>query len=353
MGTQFSWFYDLLIIAIILGVTFRCFKRGFVSSVVGLIAVAASFVAALILSSLFAGAIYGNFVRPRAIDYIDSSLENIIDIEPLVMLSEVDLSKIMINEVSQSGELIRSTPLSEIPKTLDTVGKIDVNLSNVDLSQTGIEHLNLEFLGINPERLSSINAGRATVTAAELANNDFETLILAKLLTNTIQNGTEFDAVANAAEAVGRYIPQVSGSFNAGVSEAVTQIIVTIIEAGQPGNNGITTALVDNLIAPFVLIPLRTLIFFVLFAIICLVMSFITKKLAVINRIPLVGGINSFLGGVTGFLMSAVIILLVCIGLNILITVTGNNIIFLNTMTIEESFIFKFIYNFEFLNFGS
>jgi hypothetical protein len=351
MGTEFSWFYDLLVVIIIAGVTFRCFKRGFVSTLVGLVAVIASFVLALFLSSLAANAIYDNFIRERAINYIDKSFEDITDAQQLVMLPEIDLSRIMINEVSQSGELIRSFPLSEIDKTLDTVGKIDVNLSNVDLSATGIDRLDLEFLGIDPEDLSSVNAGRATVTAAELAGSEFETLVLAKLLTNTLQNSAEFSAITNAADAVGSFVPQVSGSFSGGAADAVTQVMATIIESAKPGNLGITTALVDNLIAPVIIIPLRTLIFFILFAIICVITSFFVKKLAIINRIPLVGGINSFLGGITGLVKSAVIILLVCISLNILITITGNNIIFINTMTIEQTFIFRHIYYFDLISF--
>jgi hypothetical protein len=350
MGTQFFWFYDLLVVVLVLGVTFRCFKRGFVSTLVSLIAVIASFIAALILSSFLAGWIYSSFIRENAINYIDDSLTNIVDIEPLAMLSEVDLSMIKLNEVSGSGELLRSTPLSEINRTPDTVGKIDVNLSNVDLSQTGIDRLDLEFLGINPESLSAVNAGRATVTSAELAGHEFETLILAKILTNTMQNGTEFGAVADAAASVGNFIPQVSGSFSSGVNEAVTQVLVTIIESGK---SSISTGLVDNLIEPIIMIPLRTLIFFIIFVIICLVTSFFAKKLAIINRIPLVGPVNSFLGGVAGLVKSAVIILLICISLNILITITGNNIIFINTMTIEQSFIFSHIYYFDFINFAS
>ncbi|MCL2637791.1 MAG: CvpA family protein [Oscillospiraceae bacterium] len=350
MGTQFSWFYDLLIIIVVVGVTFRCFKRGFVSTVVGMVAVIVSFLLALFLSGLTAGAIYNGLIRNRAIDYIDQSLGGITDTAPLSMLPELDLSQIMLNEVSQSGELIRSTPLSDIDKTLDTVGKIDVNLNSVDLSGTGIDKLDLEFLGIDIEDLSSINAGRATITAAELVNNDFETLVLAKLLTNTLQNGAEFDALVGAVNAVGDFVPQISGSFSGAANDAITQVMVTIIESGR---DGISAALVDNIIKPVILIPMRTLIFFILFVIICLVTSFIAKKLEIINRIPLVGGVNSFLGGLTGLLKSAVIILLVCIGLNILITITGNNIIFINTMTIEESFIFRHIYNFEFLSFAS
>jgi hypothetical protein len=348
MGTEFSWFYDLLIIIIVVGVTFRCFKRGFVSTIAGLITVIASFALALFLSSFLANMIYSNFIRTRAIDYIDKSLENIVNAEQLDMLPGLDLSQIIINEISQSGEIIRSTPLTEIPQTLDSAGKIDLNLSSVDISNTGIDRFNLSFLGITPEELDSVNAGKATITAAELAGNEFEPLVLAKLLTNTLRNSPEYNEITNTASIVGDFVPQISGSFSGSAADAVTQLLVTIIESG---NLGITTALVDNLIAPVIIIPLRTLIFFILFAIICLVASYFVRKLAIINRIPLVGGINSFFGGVAGLFKSAVIILLVCISLNILITITGNNIIFINTMTIEESFIFKYIYNFEFLNF--
>ncbi|MDR2533023.1 MAG: CvpA family protein [Oscillospiraceae bacterium] len=350
MGTQFSWFYDLLVIAIILGVTFRCFKRGFVSTVVSLVAVIAAFLAGLFLSGVLASAIYNGIIRQNALNHINKSLENMIDTEPLVMLSSLDLSKIILNETDNSGEVIRSFPLSEIDLTPDTVGNIDIDLGNVDLSGTGIDELNLAFWGLTSEDLSGVDAGRAIITSAELANSELEALVLAKVLANTMQNGAEYDAVADAAAAVGNFIPQVSGNFSGGVSEAVTQVIVTIIESGS---GGITAALLDNLIAPVIMIPLRTLIFFILFVIICLVLSFTAKKLAVVNRIPLVGTFNSILGGVTGLLKSAVIILLVCISLNILITITGNDIIFLNTMTIEESVIFRHIYNFDLIKFGA
>jgi len=138
------------------------------------------------------------------------------------------------------------------------------------------------------------------------------------------------------------------------VNDSVSQVIAAVIMSGEKGiSAGIAEALLDTLVEPVITIPLRTLLFFILFAIICLCVSFFAKRLAIINRIPLIGRVNSILGGATGLLKAAVIIMLICMGLNILITVTDNTIIFINTMTIEETFIFRHIYNFELIKFGS
>jgi uncharacterized membrane protein required for colicin V production len=337
MGTQFSWFYDLLIVAIVLGITFRCVKRGFVSSVVGLVSVAAAFVISIILSGFLSAMIYENFVKEQALRHIDSSIGG--------MVGDTALSRLS-GEVDPSQILIGGEPLSAIDITPDTVGKIDIDLRDVDLSRTGIDLSDIDFFGIDAEDLTSIDAGRAVLTSPELAESDLGTLIMAKVLTGTMQESEEFEAVAEAAQAVSGFLPQLTGA--GGVNDAVSKVIVSVLESTE---TGIAAAILDNLIAPVILIPLRTLIFFIFFVIICLTASFITKKLSVINRIPVIGSVNSFLGFAVGVLKSAVIIFVICIGLNILITLTGNNIIFLNTMTIEESFIFKHIYNFDLISF--
>ncbi|MCL2019210.1 MAG: CvpA family protein [Oscillospiraceae bacterium] len=351
MGTQFFWFYDLLVAAIILGITFKGIKRGFVASLVSLGALIAAFLIGMILSGLITSAVYDNVIKKHAVNYIEKNFGSIADIDAFEKLSEVDLSKIIINEVNTAGEITRSTPLPDIDRTPDTAGKIEINLSNVDLSQIGIDKLGsdkLEFLGINPENLSDINAGRVVISSAELTNCDFEALVLAKILTGTIRENADFDTVAKAAAAVGDFLPQISGSFNNGTSDAISQVVAVAITS--EGSN-LIDSLLDGLVKPLVTIPLRTLIFFILFAIICIVAAIFAKKLSIINRIPLIGPVNSALGGAVGLLKSIVIIVLVCIGLNILITVTGNNIIFINTMTVDETLIFKHIFYFEPLKF--
>lgn len=322
MGTEFFWFYDFLLLAIFFGITFRCYKRGFVSSVLGMTAGIAALVAGVFLSGLLCDLIYDNFIKERAENYINQSLDNMVSEDSLLRLHEVDRSQIRLNGVK----------ISEINFTPDSVGKTDLDLSDADLSATGIDKLNLEFFGLESDGLSSINAGKAVITAAQSERNSLDTLILASILAYFVD------------------FPQVPGSF-AGVNYTKIEILAAIIEFGGKGGN-ITEAVTDNLIAPMVAVPLRTLIFTVIFTGTCILLFFMAKRLTFINRIPLVGTVNSVLGIAVGALKSAVIIMLVCIGINILITVTGNTIIFINTMTIDESLIFKHVYNFRFINFG-
>jgi len=336
MGTEFFWFYDLLIVAIFLGITFRCYKKGFVSSVVSLTAVAGAFLIGLLLSGVIASAVYDNFIKERAEEYISESIEQIVDDSVFIALPTIDASMI----------LIRGVPLHEINMTPDTVGNIDLDLTNVDLSQTGIENLNLEFFGIKPESLSSINAGRAVITPAELAKSDIETLVLAKILANTLQESSEYIIIESTAQLINDLLPQISKSLSGGVNDAVSEIIVAVIESED---NSITNTLLDNLITPVIMLPLRTLIFFIIFVIISIALSFAAKAFSFVNRIPLIGAVNSLLGIAVGILISALVIFLVCIFVKILITITGNTIIFLNTMTIEQSYVFKYIYNFNLL----
>ena len=338
MGTQFFWFYDILIIAIFLGVTFRCLRKGFVSSMVSLAAAGVAFAAGIFLSGITAPAVYDSFVKSRIEDYINQSIDNLADQNTLMQLSKIDASKIVIN----------GTPLSEIDKTPDPAGKITLDLKKVDLSGTGIDSLNLDFLGIRQENLSEIDAGKANITSAELAQSDIGTLVLSKVLANTIQNSGQYEVIENAAKSVNGVLPQISGALSGGINNAVSEVIITVMKSE---GGGITAALLDNLITPVIMVPLRTLIFFIIFVIICLTLSFLAKALSVVNRIPLVGPVNSLLGGVVGVLKSAVIIFLICIGVKILITITGNTIIFLNTMTIEQSVVFKHIYYLDFINF--
>jgi hypothetical protein len=346
MGTQFSWFYDLLVLAIFLGITFRCYKKGFVSSVVSLAAVAAAFIIALLLSGIIAPLIFNGVIRERAEGYIKESVGGMINPDSLLGLSDVDTSEILINGI----------PLSEINATPDSVGNINLDLGNVDLSNTGLDNLDLEFFGIDEEALASVNAGRAVITTSELAESDLETLVMAKVLASTIQqNGAEQAVLEEAARTVSDILPQISGDAVGNISNAVSRLIVTVLESADGGGSitrNMTAVLMDSLVTPLIMMPLRTLIFFLIFGIISVVLSFVARTLAIVNRIPIVGRLNSALGIVIGLLKSAVVVFLVCIGINILIMVTGNNIIFLNTMTIEESFVFKYIYNLRFISLG-
>ena len=99
------------------------------------------------------------------------------------------------------------------------------------------------------------------------------------------------------------------------------------------------------------LVPLRTIIFVVLFILIFIILSILIKATSVINKLPLIGQLNSLLGGVAGLLQGLVIVFIVVIIAHMAAEPTNNTLIFLNDMTINKSFAFSKIYNFSFLDF--
>ncbi|MCL2108632.1 MAG: CvpA family protein [Oscillospiraceae bacterium] len=325
MGIEFFWFYDLVIVAILLGITFRCYKRGFVASLLGMLAGVIALVVGVLLSNLLATAIYDGFIKGWAEEKIEESLTAIVGDSSLIRLPDLDCTQIVLK-----GERI-----GEIEFTPDSVGKIDIDLSNVDLSKTGIEKLDLEFFGLDPDELHSLKVGRTVITVAELERNSLETLVMASILAESLAANGENRLISSLTAPLGIF---------GGSNYSMTEIIASIIEFGGAGT-GISAAITANLVAPIVFVPLRSTLFFIIFVLLCVSLSIVARKLTFINRIPLVGNVNSFLGIIAGLIKSAVIIVIVCISVKILITITGNDVIFLNTMTINESYIFKHVYN--------
>ena len=82
-------------------------------------------------------------------------------------------------------------------------------------------------------------------------------------------------------------------------------------------------------------------------------MAVITATTKIVNKIPLVGGLNQFLGGVFGLLQGVLSLFVIVIVVHLIVSATGNSLIFLNEMTISKSYVFSYVYNFEFLNFIS
>ena len=82
---------------------------------------------------------------------------------------------------------------------------------------------------------------------------------------------------------------------------------------------------VENVIAPLLVPIISIVVFFVTFALCRLVISLVVAMLTIINRIPLVGGINRLLGFVTGLGAGAVnVFVLLCVAWALVI-ILGNN----------------------------
>ena len=340
MGTEFFWFYDVILAAILIGMMFIGAKKGFVRMVLRLCAFAASFVIALMISNGVSGWIYDSFISKPLEQTISTSINDALGDNVVTQIGKIDMEKAKIN-----GKSIDSLELKA-----DKAGKVTVNLGNVNLSNTGISKVDLTSFGVDKNiDYSNIDLGSVQIYESDIEKYGIENMILTEVLAQNIKNSEIADSVNEIIDKVGETVPalDLKGKTIEDLdSGTINSVVVSVVQSsGNPGK-----AVLDNVAKPVVLVPLRTIIFVVLFILI-FILSILIKATSVINKLPLIGQLNSLLGGVAGLLQGLVIVFIVVIIAHMAVELTNNTLIFLNDMTINKSFAFSKIYNFSFLDF--
>lgn len=336
MGTEFFWFYDVILAAILIGMMFIGAKKGFVRMVLRLCAFAASFVIALMISNGVSGWIYDSFISKPLEQTISTSINDALGDNVVTQIGKIDMEKAKIN-----GKSIDSLELKA-----DKAGKVTVNLGNVNLSK-----VDLTSFGVDKNiDYSNIDLGSVQIYESDIEKYGIENMILTEVLAQNIKNSAIADSVNEIIDKVGETVPalDLKGKTIEDIdSGTINSVVVSVVQSsGNPGK-----AVLDNVAKPVVLVPLRTIIFVVLFILIFIILSILIKATSVINKLPLIGQLNSLLGGVAGLLQGLVIVFIVVIIAHMAVELTNNTLIFLNDMTINKSFAFSKIYNFSFLDF--
>ncbi|MCL1867064.1 MAG: CvpA family protein [Oscillospiraceae bacterium] len=348
MGTEFFWFFDILIAGIFVAVIYKCTRQGFASGLVSFAGMFLPFILALALSLPVAGAIYDGFVSPgvneKIAAYTEGASESVSETSMMTAftaLQKADISKAFINGKS----------MNEFKSGIETdsSGKVDLDLVVVDLSGTGIAESDLGFFGItDTSELNTVNLGKLSVSKAELNANDIEDIILARAVSQKIS-----EKASSKYEMLDKIINDTVPGFSkaaggGGGLDMVAKLLVSIIHSES---DSLESAINGKIVRPMLIVPIRALVFTIIFVGASIAISLIAKSLRFVNRIPLLGALNSFLGLLLGIVQALVVVFLVCIGFRIIISLTANGIIFLNTMTIDETFIFKHIYYLDILKF--
>jgi uncharacterized membrane protein required for colicin V production len=351
MGTQFFWFYDLLLVGILVGITYKCTRQGLVAGVTNFIGMLLGFAIALGISAPAASYVYDRFMAPGIIEQITymSEHEQTDDSARAAFetLRNIDMQHAVLNHTPTSSFLNREENLPQEGETL----MLAVNV--VDLSETGVSDGDLSFFGLDAQfDLIYVNVGNIDITAAERAAHNLEDIILARTISFAMQNHRISDS-PEMHETLTRNltdtVPGVSRMAQ-GSTDLVASLLLDII-TGTNDANDLTTAININMVRPKTILPFRLLFFAIVFALISIIVSAVSSATHFIEYIPLVGRINAVLGGVMGFALAIVVIFMVTVTVSVIISLTGDNIIFINTMTVERTMIFRHVYNIEFLNF--
>ncbi|MCL2754102.1 MAG: hypothetical protein FWD35_00095 [Oscillospiraceae bacterium] len=343
MGTQFFWFYDVLLVAVFLAFTYTCTRKGFASGVVNFVGTLLGFTLALFISAPAASQIYDSFVSPNVVAQITYTAERNLPENAartaFDTLRSTDMSSAFVNDVLLH-DFLRDNRAVE-GETMK------LNLMGVNLESTGIADGDLAFFGLDTQfDFRFIDVGYIDISAAERASYELDDIILARIISYCISD----KAAAKHDLLTKNLIDTLPGVTR--VSRGTVDLVGNFLLVGMQHDTENIASLVDtHMVRPVTIVPFRMLVFGIIFATISIVVSAVAKAQDFAERFTLVERVNKTLGFFMGVAFSVVVAAVFVVSVSIIVAMTGDTVIFLNTMTIAKTYIFKHLYGLEFLNF--
>ena len=131
-----------------------------------------------------------------------------------------------------------------------------------------------------------------------------------------------------------RYAGFLPESFRASIVEACERSVSAVLS-----DNAVVLAdvIVQKVLAPLLTPVISLVLFFVAFALLRMLVSLLVTVLGLVNRLPVVGTVNRWLGWTAGGIASLLDIYLVLCVLWALIVITGGNLTMLNDTVMSSS----------------
>ena len=120
----------------------------------------------------------------------------------------------------------------------------------------------------------------------------------------------------------------------------------TIHDSVSAGAQVMAQNVADSVCKPVIVGIFAAAAVILLFVIFSLIIGGLVKALQVVNKIPLIGGVNKLLGGIFGVLVALMILYMIAIGIRLFVGLTNQNLPILSDTTIGKTYLFKYIYHF-------
>lgn len=293
MGENLAWFFDIAIIGILLVFIYNGGKKGFIKTVIVLIGY---------FAALFGGYIVSKSISPFIYEKtVQSSVEKAV----LENIDKIDI-KSQINSIIQQQNVGVSFSDEEIGNIINNGG---------DLA-TG-------FASYAKEKGSTLDTSQL--------QDKFKNVFAENTILSSLNGIVPEDILKNIQ------------MFLSSGGDNINKIIVAL---NNPSQEQRAKDLTEVAIKPIIVLIIQIIVFIIAFSILMIVVrmlsNIITKTLKIV---PVVGPINTFLGGVLGLLQGLIIIFIIMLIIKLIISITNNETMLFNNTTIEQTYIFKHIYN--------
>lgn len=342
MDIDYSLIYDLFAAVLLIGTLFAGLKKGFAGAVVSAAAVIAGFLCASLISKPVTDYLYTIAVEQPLENAVDTALDEAMDSVVLHGIEKLNYDKVIISGV----------PANEITPSYGGTGKALIELGDLDLSATGIEAVDLTPFGIAADTdFSSVSAKTADFTMVEIEKYGLGKLAVAQYIAVNAAQSDFFGKFNEYISSVTDALPLFFGSAASEVKSGTLSAVRFVVLLMSDGVASVKGAIIDKVVAPAFRMFTNTIVFILVFSLVTIVLSLVANALQIINKIPLLGKANAFLGAVFGIAEGVLSLMVICVALRMIISLSGGNIVFINEMTINSTHLFKLFYNYQILDF--
>lgn len=204
----------------------------------------------------------------------------------------------------------------------------------------------VEFVGFFLALYVSFAASGAI--AESLYNNKLEPYIV-NAATEKI-TGTAGSAVDSTIDSVWEELPAIvknSATFFGVDSDTVSS---TINQQLSDSSNveEIAKTMAQEVLKPVVVPIIKTFLGMILFIILLILVKIVARVINRVFKLPLVGGLNHFLGAILGMGKGLIISAVICVAISAFIAVTGKEFLFFTRENIDKSLLFSLLANISF-----
>lgn len=191
--------------------------------------------------------------------------------------------------------------------------------------------------------LSWVVASATSKLVATFVYNSFISEKITKAITDALATATDggIPMIDTLTKSLPDYVANLLNMDN-----GIVDKFKTIIESGaQDAGIQVAQTIVSPLVISFLQVIFATVIFVICSGIISAVALFFSK----ICRIPIIGMVNSLLGGLLGIVQGGVVLYVVSLAGHMIISFTNNNFEYFNNIVVGLTYVYKLFHNLKFI----
>lgn len=111
----------------------------------------------------------------------------------------------------------------------------------------------------------------------------------------------------------------------------------------QGNSEDMVTNIANGIAEPMVTTIITIVLFFIIFFLCLILVRLIANATNIVNHVPLVGTANRILGGAMGIIKWGIVMILLSMAVQLVISLTNNELAFMNRQVVEDAFLFRHI----------